>query len=185
MYNQTALIIIDMQNDVMKKLVTTGTTVISSIQTVLETFRKKNAPIVFLNRVHRKSGVDVELFRAQIFEQKPFLVQGTEGAEVVPELKPLPSEVTVDKHRFSGFFQTDLLMILRRLEIKNLIVCGVQTPNCIRATVVDALSYDYNVTLLRDATAAQTQEVHEANLFDMKKMGVEIKTVAQFLKECE
>lgn len=62
---------------------------------------------------------------------------------------------------------------------------GVQTPNCIRGTVVDALSYDYHVTILQDATAAQTQEVHEANLFDMKNMGVEIKMVAQFVRECE
>lgn len=105
---KTALLIIDMQKDVMKELVTTGLTIISSIQLVLKNFREKNAPVIFLKRVHRKSGIDVEIFRKKLFEKTPFLVQGTEGAEVVDELKPLSSEYQVMKHRFSGFCLPDL-----------------------------------------------------------------------------
>lgn len=180
---KVALLIIDMQKDVMKELVTTGLTVISSIQIVLDAFRKKNAPVIFLKRVHRKNGVDVELFRTDLFKERPFLVQNTEGAEVVNELKPLPAEYSVNKQRFSGFFQSDLLMILTRLKIKSLIICGVQTPNCIRGTVMDALSYDYLVTVLEDATAAQSDAIHAANLLDMKNMGVEIKKVKDFLSQ--
>jgi nicotinamidase-related amidase len=180
---KVALLIIDMQKDVMKELVTTGLTVISSIQIVLDAFRKKNAPVIFLKRVHRKNGVDIELFRTDLFKEKPFLVQNTEGAEVVDELKPLPSEYSVSKQRFCGFFQSDLLMILTRLKIESLIICGVQTPNCIRGTVMDALSYDYLVTVLEDATAAQSDAIHAANLLDMKNMGVEIKKVKDFLSQ--
>jgi len=180
---KTALLIIDMQNDVIKDLVTTAPTIIPAIKTALDFFRKQAAPVIFLKRVHRKSGVDVEVFREKLFKDHPFLVEGTEGAQVVAELKPLDNEYLVNKERFSGFFQSDLLMILMRLKIETVVICGVQTPNCIRGTAVDALSYDYRVLLLEDAIAAQTDAIHQANLFDMKNMGAELKKVKEFVTQ--
>lgn len=177
-----ALLIVDMQKDVMTGLVKTGLTVIPAIKKALDAFRDKQQPVIFLKREHRKSGIDVELFRLPMFEKQPFLVVGSKGAEMVDELTPLATEYSVNKQRFSGFFQSDLLMILMRLGVTSLVVCGVQTPNCIRGTVTDGLSYDYDVTLLDDATAAQSPEVHQANVFDMRNMGVNIKTVDEFLQ---
>lgn len=177
-----ALLIIDMQNDVMEKMVTTGTQIIPHIQKVLGTFREKDLPVIHIARVHRPDGVDVELFRKEGFSNKPFLVRGTEGAEILNELKPLDKEHVVEKQRFSAFFQTELPLILKRLDVDTLVVTGVQTPNCIRATVVDAIGYDYHVTVLSDATVAKTQQIHEANLLDMQNMGVEIKTTAEFIE---
>ncbi len=176
-FRGAALLIIDMQRDVLKEIVKSGVEVVPAIQTTLGVCRAKQLPIVHLIRAHRSSGIDVELFRYQHFKDRPLLVEGTEGAEIIDELKPLPSEYVVKKRRFSGFFQTDLLMVLMRLQVTSLIICGVQTPNCIRCTVTDAIAYDYEVTLLEDATAAQTPEVHRANLFDMANMGVQMKTV--------
>jgi nicotinamidase-related amidase len=180
---KTALLIVDMQKDVLKKLVETGKSVISNIQELLERCRKKEMPIIFLVRVHRKDGIDVELFRSELFKEKPYVIENSQGAEILDELKPLPSEYIVVKRRFSGFFQSDLLMLLTRLRVSTLLVCGVQTPNCIRATVTDAIAYDYHVIVLEDATAAQTPAIHQSNLLDMKNMGVEIKTVKTFVKD--
>lgn len=180
--HKTALLVIDMQNDVLKKFVNAGADVVPKVQQLLKQCRKKGMPIIFLIRVHRDNGVDVERFRLQLFKEKPFLIEGTKGVDIIDELKPRFSEYIVNKKRFSGFFQSDLLMILTRLRIQSLLICGVQTPNCIRATVTDALGYDYNVTVLEDATAAQTDEIHQANLFDMKNMGVQIKTVKALFK---
>lgn len=53
------------------------------------------------------------------FKDKPFLVQGTVGAEIIDELSPFPSEYVVNKKRFSSFFQTDLLMILMRFQVSS------------------------------------------------------------------
>ncbi len=179
-FQQEALIIVDMQKDVLKKMVKSGVDIVPEVKAVLDISRKKNMPIIYLLRVHRKNGTDVERFRCNLFKESPFLVEGTSGAEIVEELKPLPSEYLVNKKRFSGFFQSDLLMILMRLKVTSLVICGVQTPNCIRATVTDALAYDFDVTILEDATAAQTSEVHVANLFDMRNMGACVKTVQEF-----
>ncbi|MFZ4100031.1 MAG: cysteine hydrolase family protein [Chlamydiia bacterium] len=174
---KTALLIVDMQKEAISDLVKTGVTVISAVQKALQTARKRGVSVVYLVREHRASGIDVEKFRETKFQQHPFLVVGTTGAEVIEELKPLSNELIVSKQRFSGFFQSDLLMLLTRLGIESVVICGIQTPNCIRATAVDALAYDYAVTLLDDAIAAQTPEVHKANLFDMANMGATIQSV--------
>ena len=52
----------------------------------------------------------------------------------------------------------------RRISAKTVVLCGVQTPNCIRATAVDALGLDYEVAVLTDATASKSEQVQENNL---------------------
>lgn len=176
----TALVIIDMQNDVMD-MVPPGRQIVPAIKRVLDACRSKGIPVIHKIRIQRPDGIDVERFRIEMFKSKPYLVKGTSGAEIVLELKPAEVELKVQGARFSGFFQTDMHLVLTRLGVKKLVICGVQTPNCIRSTVTDAIGYDYDVILLKDATAAQTQQVHEANLFDMKNMGITIISSEEFL----
>jgi len=66
--------------------------------------------------------------------------------------------------------------------VDHVVVTGVQTPNCIRGTVWDANSLDYEVTVLTDGTGAKTDEVHQANLLDMKNIGIQLVTVEDFIK---
>lgn len=176
---KTALLVIDMQNDVLKKLGEIGRSIIPEVQKTIESCRQQGIPIIHVRRLHRPSGIDVENFRLENFEKTPFLVMGTKGADIIDELKPEPTDLILDKQRFSAFFQTDLLMLLMRKGIKTVILCGVQTPNCVRSTAVDAIGYDFEVTIVEDATAAQTEAVHQANLFDLKNMGVKTCTAAE------
>ena len=178
---QTALVIIDMQNDVLRYIVPTGVAVVPALQQALEGSRSRGVHVVHCLRVHRADGVDVEKFRLNGFRERPFLVRNSDGARVIPELEPLEAELQVTKSRFSGFFQTDMLMVLTRLGVTTLAVCGVQTPNCVRGTVVDGLAYDFDVVLLDDAIAAQTPEIHRANMLDMEHMGAKVATVRSFL----
>eukprot|EP00955_Chlamydomonas_euryale_P051092 354762-Chlamydomonas_euryale.AAC.14 len=55
-------------------------------------------------------------------------------------------------------------VVCRRLGVEHVALCGVQTPNCIRATAVDALGLDYKVVVLSDATASKNEQVQENNL---------------------
>jgi len=169
----SALIVIDMQKDGMSML-PEANSVIAPIARLIAAFRKNQQSVIFKKRVHRANGGDVETFRRELFQKRPFLVKNSVGAEVIDELRPLPDEIQVDGTRFSGFFQTDLQLILTRLGVHKLFICGVQTPNCIRATVTDAIAYDYDVVLVSDAVTAKTPEIHQANLLDLKNMGVVI-----------
>jgi len=78
----------------------------------------------------------------------------------------------------SAFIGTPLDLILRTLGVTNVVVGGIQTPNCIRTTVFDAMAYNYETVLVQDATAAQTKDIHEANVLDMKNIGVRILNTA-------
>ena len=176
-----ALLIIDMQNDFVRldapQCVAGAVDVINNIEKVLQIFRDKNFPVFHIIREYRADGSDIEHTRLKDFLQKPYCVPNTEGSKVISELTPLPSEYKIIKNRFSGFMQTELDFMLRGLKVEELIVCGIQYPNCIRATVFDAIALGYDVTLLTDATGAKTKKVAEANIFDIAQIGVKCKSI--------
>lgn len=122
------------------------------------------------------SGLDVEKFRQNLYTNGPgATVSNTSGAALVSPLTPLPlSEPTIIKTRFSAFFATNLDLLLRRLGITEVILAGVQTPNCIRATAFDALALDYDVTVLSDGTGAASDQVQQSNLMDMMNVGIRV-----------
>ena len=177
---KAALLIIDMQNDFVlegKPLRVAGAAaVIPKIQAVLKEFRKRALPVFHIVRVHRPDGSDVEIIRQERFRQQPFAVAGTHGAAVIDELAPGKGEYMITKTRMSAFIGTELDLMLRTLGVTTLVVCGIQTPNCIRTTVFDGIAYNYPVVLVDDATGAASEEVHRANVRDMENIGVRIVT---------
>ena len=183
--SRTALLIIDMQND----FVLPGAPVcvagahasIPAIGQVLTCFRAEDRPVFHITREYRPDGSDVErMRRASFLNDQSFVVPGSSGCEIVPELEPLPGEYRIIKNRFSGFMYTELDLILRRLGITHLVVTGTQLPNCVRATVFDAMSLDYEVTLITDGTSAQTEDIAAANIRDIAAIGVHCMTANHF-----
>lgn len=181
--NRPALLVIDMQNDFVQPgapLQVAGvSSIIPKVKGLLTLFREKHLPVFHILRVHRASGVDVEITRREIFSKTPFAVEGTPGAEVIPELAPIVGEHIVRKTRMSAFFQTDLDLMLRTLSIDTLFVAGIQTPNCVRTTVFDAMAFNYRVFLVKDAVGAKTDAIHEANVLDMQNIGIGIVDCAE------
>ncbi len=176
---KVCLIIIDMQYDFLDEslplFVKGGPAIINNVSRILNYFRENKLPLVFVRRVHRKNGSDVDKSRIILFKNTGgFLVEESRGSEIIDQLKPLPSEIVITKKRWSAFFHTELDLMLRREKIEDLIICGIQTPNCIRATFTDAISLDYNVVVLEDGTASSTINVQKSNLFDMGNMGAKI-----------
>jgi nicotinamidase-related amidase len=124
----------------------------------------------------------VEIIRQELFFKQPFAVAGTPGAAVIQELAPRKGEYVLTKTRMSAFIGTELDLMLRTLGVTNLVVCGIQTPNCIRTTVFDGIAYNYPVVLVDDATGAASEEVHRANIRDMQNIGVKIVKVADLVE---
>ncbi len=183
----TAFLIIDMQNDFCLPgapfEVKGAMEVAKKIREALQACRKYGLPVVHVFRYYRPNGSDVEITRYDKFVQVGgALIEGTKGGEIVDELKPIDGEYLICKRRWSAFFQTELDNLLKRLDVDQVVVTGVQTPNCIRGTVWDANSLDYEVIVLTDGTGASTSEVHEANLNDMRNIGVKLMTVEEFIK---
>ncbi|MGB9749321.1 MAG: cysteine hydrolase family protein [Caldisericia bacterium] len=183
---RSALLIIDMEYGFLDKssplFVQNSHEIIPNIKKILNLFRKKKLSVIFIKREHRKSGVDIDKTRIKIFkENRGIIIENDGSSEIIKELKPKSDEIIVIKRRWSAFFGTELDLILRRLNIKNLIITGVQTPNCIRATVFDALSYDYDVIVISDGTASNNTEIQKNNLSDMENIGVKILNTDEFI----
>ena len=80
------------------------------------------------------------------------LIRDTWNAAIVSELTPMDGDIVVSKHRYSGFYQTDLDAIRKTLEVKYLIVAGCTTSVCVESTIRDAMFRDYSCVLLEGMT---------------------------------
>lgn len=87
--------------------------------------------------------------------------------EICPAIAPLEGELVISKPKPSAFFASGLLSLLVDLGIDQLIVCGTTTSGCIRATVVDAFSMNFKVTVVEEGTFDRGEASHAVNLFDM------------------
>ena len=184
---RTAFLIIDMQKDFCLPgapfEVTGALNVVPYIKRVLDACRIHRVPIIHVFRYYRADGSDVELTRYDEFMKTGGgCVQGTKGSEILDELKPIEGEYLIIKQRWSAFFQTELDCLLKRLGVEQIVVTGIQTPNCIRGTVWDANSLDYEVIVLTDGTGAKTAEIHKANLIDMESIGIKLITTDELIK---
>ena len=173
---EIALLIIDMQRDFGQPgsplYVAGAAATVPAIACLLaDCRRRRDAAIFHVVRSYEPDGCDVERCRRKVFLRAPCMVRGTAGAEIMPELAPLPGETVIVKPRFSAFFHTKLELCLRTLGVDHLLIAGTQYPNCIRGTVTDALSYDYRVTVVSDCCSAKTPEIAAANLTDMANLG--------------
>lgn len=180
------LIIIDMQNDFVlpgaPACVSGAYATIPCIKRLLDFFRVNGWPVFHVVREYRADGSDIEFTRLDDFLNKEsYLVPGTKGCDIVDSLAPLEGEYRIVKNRFSAFMNTELDFILRRLGATNLVICGIQYPNCVRATIFDAIAYGYPVINIIDAKSAQTQYIAEANILDLKNIGVDCITLDKFL----
>ena len=96
-------------------------------------------------------------------------VEGSPFAEILPELAPQRNEPLVIKRRYSGFYQTDLEMVLRGLGAETLFIWGVNTNNCVLATVYDAFSRDFRTVVVSDACGSMNgTEYHRFALMQIE-----------------
>jgi nicotinamidase-related amidase len=77
---------------------------------------------------------------------------------------------------------TELDFMLRRIGATHLVVCGTQYPNCIRATIFDAVCHGYHVINIIDATSAQTPDIAQANIVDIRNIGVDCIFLDEFVR---
>ncbi|MGN6771510.1 MAG: cysteine hydrolase family protein [Rhizobiaceae bacterium] len=95
--------------------------------------------------------------------RKSLAIENAPVTEVVPELAPRPGEWTVFKHRYSPFDNTDLQHLLRNLGIDTLVICGVNTNNCVLCSCFEAFNRDYRVILVEDVCASMNgPDYHDA-----------------------
>jgi nicotinamidase-related amidase len=140
---------------------TAGVTVIYVQMTVLPN-RASDSPaqIRFNLRLHLQSHGDVEPLR--------YTADGSEGQGIIDELAPGEDDLIVKKYRSSGFWGTNLDLLLRSNGIKSVVVTGCTTEGCVESTARDAMFNDYYVVIAEDCVASDDREQHDASLVLMR-----------------
>jgi len=115
------------------------------------------------------------------------LIRDTWNTDIISELKPKTEDRIVYKHRFSGFFETELHDILKRLGIRYLIVTGCTTSVCVESTVRDAMFRDYSCVLLADCMGEPIgndlpRNNHQASLLTMQTLFGWVSTSDEFTR---
>ena len=185
---RSALLLIDMENAFVDPrggyCVKGAQATIPACTHALDLARAKGIPVFFAKRIYRSDGSDVELTRYAGWKASGHACEpgskGFNSAQFPEPLRPQPGDYTIIKPRFSAFFQTELDLILRRLDVRTVLLAGTTTPNCIRTTCYDAISLEYNVVVLTDCCSSETEEVQVSNLADMQRVGAILMDTAHF-----
>ncbi len=139
--------------------------VVAANAALLAAFRACELPVFFTTVVYHDAD-QARVFRARL-PALNVLEPGSRWVEVDPALAPEPGETLVEKQWASAFHGTDLDRRLAAAGVDSLVVTGLTTSGCVRATVVDGLQYDYPVVVPREAVGDRNREAHESNLHDM------------------
>ena len=115
------------------------------------------------------------------------LIRDTWNTDIVADLQPAPQDIVVYKHRFSGFFETELDDRLHSLGVKDLIFTGCTTSVCVESTIRDAMFRDYRCVLLEDCTAEPigaglARSNHEASLLVIETLFGWVSTSADLIE---
>ena len=130
---------------------------------VLTAARNSGAKVIYVNDNHRL-GMKVE---REFVKRSPHCIENSWGSEIVEQLAPTKNDLHVVKRRYSGFFQTDLDLTLRDLQVESLVVMGVVTNICVRSTVHDAFFLGYKVVVPQDCVAATGPREQDSSLYDI------------------
>ena len=166
----TALIVIDMQNAFLhpdgENYYPEAAEVIAPAQTLIAQAEKSGAIIVHVGDIHRDGFAD--------FEQKRLPVHGIAGTFNATYFdgfgpKGRAREIEIVKRRYSAFFATDLALFLNEQNINRVVICGVKTNVCVRATSQDAFANGFEVCVVRDAVNTNRQHLGAASLEDIER----------------
>lgn len=177
--SKRAILVVDMLNDFVTGALKCdrGLAIVPKTAELLRGAREKGVPVIFCNDAHLK-GIDHEL---KLWGDHA--IAGTEGAEVIPELELCEKDYVVPKRRYSGFFHTDLDLLLKELGVDTVILTGLHAHMCVRHTAADAYQLGYGIVVAKDATDSFTEEDYLYGIKYLKEVyGAEITDVDSLLK---
>ncbi|MBO3749569.1 isochorismatase family protein [Streptosporangiaceae bacterium NEAU-GS5] len=141
---------------------------LDSAARIIAAAREAGVPVLHTRVAYGPGGRDGGLFFRKVGALRHF-VDGAPGGlgEIMPEVAPRADELVIVKQYASAFFGTSLSATLASGRIDTLVITGVSTSGCVRATAVDAIQHGYLPVVARQAVGDRAAGPHEANLFDI------------------
>jgi maleamate amidohydrolase len=159
---------------------------IDAIRKILRAARKKRLPVIYTTNPRREDGFDLGIWSLKGTRSSEKVdVLGHKGNEIVKEVSPLPGDLFIEKRKPSAFFGTPLMSYLTSMAADSLILTGTTTSGCVRASAVDALSYDLRVTIPEEAVFDRGELSHKMALFDLHMKYIDVTDLADVLGHLE
>jgi maleamate amidohydrolase len=159
---------------------------IDAVRKILAVARRKRLPVIYTTNPRRADGFDLGVWALKGSRSAEEVdVMGHRGNEVVKEVAPELGDLFIEKRKPSAFFGTPLISHLTNMRADSLILTGTTTSGCVRATAVDAMSYDLKVTIPEEAVFDRGELSHKAALFDLHMKYVDVTTLADVLSYLE
>lgn len=144
--------------------------IVPNIAALIKKAREQAIPVIYLRDSHTPSDREMDIWGEHA-------MAGTSGSEIIPELKPEKNDIVIEKRWYSGFVDTGLPAVLKKLGADTLIFTGVSTDICVQNNVAYAYFSGYKTIVPRDCTASIDEESYELSLKYMKNIfGAEITT---------
>jgi len=140
---------------------------LASALRVRDAARNAGIPVIYTNVVYQADGADGGVFFRKVPALEVF-IKGNPLGDWPDGLEPGDDEIVISKQYASAFFGTSLAATLTASGIDTLIITGVSTSGCVRATCIDAIQNGFVPIVVKDACGDRHEAPHEANLFDMQ-----------------
>lgn len=157
--------------------------VVEATGRLLKAFRARGLPVVFTTVVYHDES-QARVFRDRV-PALEILKPGTRWVRIDPRLAPASGEPVFEKLWASAFFSTGLDDYLRGEGVDSLVVTGLTTSGCVRASAVDGLQHDYKVVIAAEAVGDRNEAAHRANLFDMNAKYADVLDLERVLEMIE
>lgn len=152
--------------------------VVGCAQALLQWARARGLLVCHTRVEYRADGIDGGVFFRKVPALKVFCV-GNPLGNVVPALAPSTGEPVVTKQYASAFFGSSLASTLRSQGVDCVLIAGMSTSGCVRASAVDAIQYGFIPVVVSDACGDRHPSPHESNLFDMNAKYADVMTLAE------
>lgn len=151
---------------------------VASAARVVQAARATGVPVVHTKVVLAPGGVDAGHFFRKVPSLKVFEA-GSPLGEPAPAVAPELGEVVVTKQYASAFFGTSLATTLRTTGVDTVVIVGLTTSGCVRASAVDALQHGFVPVVVADAVGDRDRRPHEANLLDLQAKYADVVSEAE------
>jgi bifunctional isochorismate lyase/aryl carrier protein len=162
--DNSALLVIDMQRYFLDRssqaYLPDSATILDNVTDLIEAYRKRSLPVLFTKHSHPRDEKPGSMARWW----KDLIRDGDEMAELDDRFRPRVDEPVLSKSRYSAFVGTDLEKRLRTLNVKDIVITGVMTHLCCETTARDAFMRDFDVFVVVDGTASESEDLHVSSL---------------------
>jgi nicotinamidase-related amidase len=161
---RSAFIFVDLQEDFFANPLLSGSraSIAAAVNDLARFSRDRDCPVVWVRQEFEADLSDA--FLSMRDSGTRITIRGTDGCKIIHEIGREPTDHEVVKHRYSAFFDTSMAALLSSLNVSRVVIGGINTHACVRATAVDAYQRDYRVILAVDAISSYDGEYHRESM---------------------